>query len=157
MDITKEAISKRFVECISDLLDHNSKLSKKEIASTLGLKPNTFSEILNGRMGVSVEILSRFYLNYDIDVIWILTGNVLNNRYLYAKLGNALTVAEKDRNKYENLDVEHYKILNNRLIGENELLRNQNRQLNDIIEDLKTLIEGFKSGHIVITKPKDEE
>lgn len=153
MNISKEAVNKRFVECVEELITHDSGLSKKEIAMNLGLKPNTFSEILSGRMGVAVDVLAKFHLHYNIDVIWILTGN----DGLYSTSDNISSVNDKDENQYKSLDVEHYKIMNRRLSAENKLLREQNTSLNEVIDDLRVLIKGFSGGNIIFTKPTDNE
>ncbi len=157
MDISKKAINKRFIKSINDFLDGHPHLSKKEVADSLGLKQNTFSEILSGRMGVGTDILSKSYLIYKIDVIWILTGSMASNEYLYPTNEDLMIVSENDENQYKSLDVDGYKILIDRVIEENKFIKKQNSKLLTTIEDQKLLIDGFTSGRIVIANPADKE
>lgn len=70
----KSSINIRFIETINTLLQRNKKLTKGEIASSLSIKPAKFSEILNERMNVGVELIALLAIKYKVSSNWLLTG-----------------------------------------------------------------------------------
>lgn len=72
--LSKSSIDYRFGKAIEVILYHNIALSKGDIADELGVKPAKFSEILNGRMHVGVDMLAMLADRYLVDPDWLLTG-----------------------------------------------------------------------------------
>ena len=70
----KNTINQRFTEAVNFVLSQNKSLKKGDIAGFLKLKPSTFSEILNNRSNVSAEVVANFCTEYNIDIVWLLTG-----------------------------------------------------------------------------------
>ncbi len=70
----KEQINNRFIESIDFILQSNTRLSKKDIAMSLMIKPSKFSEILNKRMGIGVDIAALLCANYGVSSDWLLMG-----------------------------------------------------------------------------------
>ena len=70
----KNTINQRFTEAVNFVLSQNKSLKKGDIADFLKLKPSTFSEILNNRSNVSAEVVANFCTEYNIDIVWLLTG-----------------------------------------------------------------------------------
>ena len=72
--MNKEEINSRFLQVINTLLERNIAPSKGDIANTLGIKPAKFSEILNKRMNIGVDIAALTCIHYNISADWLLTG-----------------------------------------------------------------------------------
>lgn len=72
--LSKSSIDYRFGLSISVLINDNIANSKSEIADVMGVKPAKFSEILNGRMHVGVDMLAILSQYYHVDPDWLLTG-----------------------------------------------------------------------------------
>ena len=70
----KEQINNRFIEAIDFVLQSNVGLSKKDVATSLMVKPSKFSEILNKRMGIGVDIAALLCANYGVSSDWLLMG-----------------------------------------------------------------------------------
>ena len=69
----KEAINNRFIEAVSNVIINN-KTTKADIASALSIEPSKFSEILNKRMNVGVELIVGISDKFDISLEWLLKG-----------------------------------------------------------------------------------
>lgn len=65
-------VNKRFKESVENLINLGKALNKSAIAEVLNIKKSKFSEILNSRMNVSVELISDFCEAYDISLDWML-------------------------------------------------------------------------------------
>ncbi len=65
-------INIRFKESVEKLIDSGDALNKSAIAGVLNIKKSKFSEILNFRMNVSVELISNFCEAYNISLDWML-------------------------------------------------------------------------------------
>ena len=70
----KTSINTRFITAINALLQHHKNLTKGEIASNLLIKPAKFSEILNERMNVGVDLVALLAIKYKVSPNWLLTG-----------------------------------------------------------------------------------
>lgn len=70
----KEAIDNRFMRAVMALIDNEIATTQGEIAQTLGVKSAKFSEIMNGRMHVGVDMLSEISEEYLVSPEWLLTG-----------------------------------------------------------------------------------
>lgn len=70
----KEAIDNRFIRAVIALIDQEIATTQGEIAQALGVKNAKFSEIMNGRMHVGVDMLSELSEEYLIAPEWLLTG-----------------------------------------------------------------------------------
>lgn len=74
MQTSKEAVNQRFIESINFLLGTLEGISKGEFAEVLRLGKSKFSEILNGRMNVGVDVIGDLFLHYNVNPTWVLTG-----------------------------------------------------------------------------------
>lgn len=70
--LTKEEINTRFYHAVNAILVHKLVPNKASLAESLGVKPAKFSEILNGRMNVGVDMISIMCDLYGISPDWIL-------------------------------------------------------------------------------------
>lgn len=69
----KESINSRFIKAIDSLLQDKG-LTKTMIASSLGVKPAKFSEILNNRMMAGTDMIASLCEKYSFSPIWLLMG-----------------------------------------------------------------------------------
>ncbi|MDD2412324.1 MAG: hypothetical protein PHR79_05350 [Bacteroidales bacterium] len=74
-EITKDTINQRFKIAVNLLIKEKLAKNKAEIAEKLNSSPQKFSEILNNRMNVSIEMISRSVIEYQINPYYILTGD----------------------------------------------------------------------------------
>ena len=72
--LQKSSIDYRFVRAVQELITEEIAHTKGEIAKELGVKTAKFSEIMNGRMHVCVDMLAILSENYLVDPDWLLTG-----------------------------------------------------------------------------------
>lgn len=70
----KEQINSRTIGVINALLERDSTLTKTALASSLGVKPAKFSEILNGRMMAGADMMALLCSEYNISASYLLTG-----------------------------------------------------------------------------------
>lgn len=70
----KFAVNERVLSAISKILATRSDVNKTSLATSLGIKPAKFSEILNGRMMAGTDIMSRLCTIYGVNAQWLLTG-----------------------------------------------------------------------------------
>lgn len=71
----KDAINERFKISVEYLISEKIAKNKSEIATAMGIKPNTFSEILNKRMSIGIQMIEPFCVKFGISVDWLITGN----------------------------------------------------------------------------------
>ncbi|MCP1996613.1 XRE family transcriptional regulator [Flavobacterium sp. HSC-61S13] len=71
---TKSVVSQRFIDTVDSLILKGDVKSKASLSRDLGIKPNSLSEIIGGRMHVGIDIILRLCDLYSIDVEWQLTG-----------------------------------------------------------------------------------
>lgn len=74
MEETKDSINARFKAAVEYLVKVKSVKSKTELANNIRLSKSTLSEILNGRMNVSIDTVAIFCLLYEIRVEWLLNN-----------------------------------------------------------------------------------
>lgn len=67
-------VSERFIKAFLRLEEVKIITSRQEIASKLGYKPSTFTEILKGRTEPSSKLLQNFCLMFKVSPQWILMG-----------------------------------------------------------------------------------
>lgn len=72
MEETKDSINHRFKEAVEYLLEVKSVKNKTELANNIRLGKSTLSEILNGRMNISIDTVAIFCLLYEIRLEWLL-------------------------------------------------------------------------------------
>ena len=72
--LQKDHIDYRFVRSVQELLDQGIAHTQGEIAQELGVKTAKFSEIMNGRMHVGVDMLAIISEVYLVNPEWLLTG-----------------------------------------------------------------------------------
>lgn len=70
--LTKDEINTRFIWAVNAVLRNKLMPSKASLAESLGVKPAKFSEILNGRMKVGVDMIAIMCDFYHISPDWIL-------------------------------------------------------------------------------------
>lgn len=69
----KAEINDRFIQAVNSLLQDKG-LTKSSIASSLGVKPAKFSEILNNRMNAGSDTIAKLCALYSINTSWLLLG-----------------------------------------------------------------------------------
>lgn len=69
----KLEINSRFIQAINSLLEDKG-LTKSNIASSLGIKPAKFSEILNNRMNAGTDTIAKLCALYSFNTSWLLLG-----------------------------------------------------------------------------------
>lgn len=70
--LTKDEIHTRFIWAVNAVLHNNLVSNKSSLAESLCVKPAKFSEILNGRMKVGVDMIAIMCDYYNISPDWIL-------------------------------------------------------------------------------------
>ena len=65
--LQKSSIDYRFVRAVQELITEEIAHTQGEIAKELGVKNAKFSEIMNGRMHVGVDMLAILSENYLVD------------------------------------------------------------------------------------------
>ncbi len=70
--LTKEEINRRFIRATISILAKGLVHNKAELAESLGVKPAKFSEILNGRMKVGVDMIAIMCDFYKVSPDWLL-------------------------------------------------------------------------------------
>jgi len=70
--LSKDEINTRFHWAVSAILSNNLIPNKTALAESLGVKPSKFSEILNGRMKVGIDMVAIMCDFYNISPDWIL-------------------------------------------------------------------------------------
>lgn len=71
---SKSAINNRAIEALYAILNNKLVPTKSDLAFTLGSKPAKFSEILNGRMKMGVDMIAVICDHFDVDPNWLLMG-----------------------------------------------------------------------------------
>lgn len=75
MEVSKEAINRRFIKCINDLIEAREGINKSTLAQELGISKSRFSEILNNRMNAGLDTIGLFCIKYKFNPNWILTDS----------------------------------------------------------------------------------
>lgn len=70
----REQINKRVLTALGVVLDTHKELTKTAFAQMLGIKPQTFTEILKGRMNASSDLMALLTSNYGVSATWLLVG-----------------------------------------------------------------------------------
>ena len=80
--MAENTIDKRFIEAIIALEANNPKLTRKEIASTLEIKPQSLTEIMSGRQGVKVEHIQNICAYFHVSYRYIFegVGEIINTK-----------------------------------------------------------------------------
>lgn len=71
--MNRSLINSRALTAISYVIEKNN-VSKSNLAQIFQIKPAKFSEILNERMNVGIDIMAILCLQYRISAEWLLTG-----------------------------------------------------------------------------------
>ncbi|MDO4209117.1 MAG: S24 family peptidase [bacterium] len=72
--ISKDEINSRAVDALLAIIANGLVATKSDLAECLGAKPSKFSEILNYRMKVGVDIIAKICDWYYVDPDWLLMG-----------------------------------------------------------------------------------
>ncbi len=72
--ISKDEINDRAVEALLAIINNGLVATKADLAECLGAKPSKFSEILNYRMKVGVDIIAKICDRYYVNPDWLLMG-----------------------------------------------------------------------------------
>lgn len=70
--LSKEEINSRFITAVTAIMVNKLISSKTGLAESLGVKPAKFSEILNGRMNVGIDMIARMCDFYEVSPDWLL-------------------------------------------------------------------------------------
>lgn len=72
---SQNIVSARFVELVEHLIRSNTVHSKSKFAQSLGIKPQTLSEITSGRRDVTIESIRKLFIEYpNVEANWLLKG-----------------------------------------------------------------------------------
>lgn len=72
--ISKDEINSRAVEALLAIIANGLVATKTDLAECLGAKPSKFSEILNYRMKVGIDMIAKICDRYYVDPDWLLMG-----------------------------------------------------------------------------------
>lgn len=72
--ISKDEINSRAVNALLAIISNGLVATKTDLAECLGAKPAKFSEILNYRMKVGIDMVAKICDWYDVDPYWVLMG-----------------------------------------------------------------------------------
>lgn len=72
--ISKDEINSRAVQALLAIIANNLVATKTDLAQCLGAKPAKFSEILNYRMKVGIDMIAKICDWYSVDPYWVLMG-----------------------------------------------------------------------------------
>ena len=72
--ISKQEINARAIEALLAIIANGLVASKSDLAECLGAKPSKFSEILNHRMNVGIDMIAKMCDWYHLDPDWLLMG-----------------------------------------------------------------------------------
>lgn len=72
--ISKDEINSRAVQALLAIIANGLVATKSDLAECLGAKPAKFSEILNYRMKVGVDMIAKICDWYYVDPDWLLMG-----------------------------------------------------------------------------------
>ncbi len=67
-------VTKRFIECFEQLKNDNRVRSGRQFAVSLDYLPQSFSEIMNGRRDVTIELLRKAVEKYKFNPAFLLSG-----------------------------------------------------------------------------------
>lgn len=67
-------VTKRFIECFEQLKNDNRVRSGRQFAASLDYLPQSFSEIMNGRRDVTIELLRKAVAKYKFNPAFLLSG-----------------------------------------------------------------------------------
>ena len=78
---TTTAVNTRFKIAVNSVIDKGFAKNKSAIADAMDISRSKFSEILNDRMNVGIELLVKFCLEYNANANWLLfeRGELFNN------------------------------------------------------------------------------
>ncbi len=68
-------VTQRFIECFDKLKELNKVRSGRQFAMTLDYLPQSFSEILNGRRDVTIDLLRKAVEVYNFNPVYICRGD----------------------------------------------------------------------------------
>lgn len=92
--LSKDEINTRFHWAVNAILSNNLMPNKTALAESLGVKPSKFSEILNGRMKVGIDMVAIMCDFYNISPDWILMSRG-NNIFRVSELPDYCVDDEK--------------------------------------------------------------
>ena len=127
--MSKDIVNQRFINCINFLIESKKVPSKSFLAKTFNISNPKFSEILNNRMNVGVDILMILVSEFNISSEWLLTGQG-------EMLKNAPTSEPAPQESHAGSD-RYTALLEDKIA----LLEKNNALLEDKIEDLKRRLE----------------
>ena len=136
----KEQINSRVINAIGVVLDTHKELTQKCIATMLGIRPSTITEILKGRMNASVDLMELLASNYGVSATWLLVGtgemfvNDEKQKGKTAYYSPAVSGVNENMTEYNNH--ENPTLLSERVSH----LKKENEMLTQIIEEKERLI-----------------
>lgn len=70
----KNIVNQRFIDCVNFLIKTKKAPSKSFLAEKFNISTSKFSEILNKRMNVGIDLLIVLASDFNISSDWLLTG-----------------------------------------------------------------------------------
>jgi plasmid maintenance system antidote protein VapI len=144
--LTKDEISTRFIWAVNAVLSNNLIPNKSALAESLRVKPSKFSEILNGRMKVGIDMIAIMCDFYNISPDWILMSRG-NNLFRTSELPAYCVDDEKwikkispsePKKEIENQDSSFAPLL--KLISEKDItIREQAEEIGQLKEQVRQL------------------
>lgn len=147
---TKNAINKRFIKAVGTVIEDGLAKNKKEISLNLGISPSRFSEILNERMNVGLDIIQNFCNQYSVNYYYIFENssdfyahlNAHLNAHLQPKNQGFSELSQKDNNVCESCQEKERIII--ALEGQVKVLT---QTAEDLRQDKERLLKSSENTH----------
>ncbi len=72
--LIQRQITERFIECHNELKNKEKIKSSRQFALALGCLPQSLNEILKGRRDVTIELLQKAVVAYELNPTFIMSG-----------------------------------------------------------------------------------
>ena len=135
----KSTINERFIFLVNYIISEKVAKNKAEIAQILDVKPSKFSEILNKRMNVGIDMIVNICSRFGISVEWVLTGNgdMLQKNVSQSIIGDNNMQAGKNINSQPNeLFLAKIKLLEQRIVEQENQINEKDIQINKLLNIL---------------------
>lgn len=148
---SKKEIHIRFTTAIYAILKNRLISSKTGLAESLGIKPSKFSEILNGRMGVGVDLAAKICDEYYVSPEWLLMGR---GKRVFCETINRPNYWIDDCDLIQDPAADSLEQQNQQPLSEmSETLYNKTLEQAELIGVLKARIRELESKLSILTNP----
>jgi len=142
----KNSVNQRFIDCVNYLVNSRIVKYRADIQRELNIKASRFSEIMNGRMNVAIDVIAEFCKKYGISVTYIVLGDgdmvIDDNSYLSKLQAQPIQYNSEENltNKYLNDKNEHFiENLNTMLADKNKIIQLQDERISHLERKVQSL------------------